>query len=341
MTPLFKIYSDTLLEAHGIRQDITVEEAVNRFLEYSKIAKQSYINDRARGREIVKFFGPCTTIKSIKSLDVERFKGHLKASGLMGSTVNRYLALFKTIINKLIKDELYDGRNPVAAVRYYKETPKLIYFEPDEIERILEYARIISSNARTPSQFYFYPFVLIAASTGMRAGEIFNLTWRDVRPGHLVITTSKSGKGRLVPISAMLHDFIESLPHHSDFVIATVQRLTNTFRKCWDKLRRDLKINGTIHTLRHTVGTTLVAAGVDLVTVKDILGHRDISTTQIYTHSSYERMKTAIEGNPLVTNLAHGTGIFLKRLPKKVDKSMRLAGVEPAASGLGIPRSIL
>jgi len=336
-----KIYNDTLLDAQGIKRDISVEDAVNRFLEYSKIAKKSYVHDRARGRAIVEFFKPHTTIKTIKSLDVERFRAHLKHQDFKGSTVNRHLALLKTVINKLIEDDLFDGKNPVSAIRFFKETPKLNYFEPEEIEKIIEYARMISSNAKTTSQFYFYPFILIATATGMRAGEIFDLTWRDVKPGHLLIRTSKSGKGRIIPISAWLNDFIESLPHHSDFVIATVQRLTNTFRKCWNRLRRDLKIDGTIHTLRHTFGTSLVAAGVDLVTVKNLLGHGDISMTQVYAHTSSERMRQAIENNPLATILPQGTGTFLKELPKTIDSKVRLAGVEPAAPGLGIPSSIL
>lgn len=336
-----KIYNDTLQAEYGFLRDLTVRDAVNRFLEYSKIAKKSYIHDIARGRAIVDFFQPYTPIKSIKSLDVEQFRAHLKTQGLKGSTVNRYLALLKTIINKLIKDELFDGRNPVSGIRFFKETPKLNYFEPEEVEKILDYARMISSNAKTVSQFYFYPFILIAVSTGMRAGEIFGLTWRDLKPGHLVIRTSKSGKGRIIPISAWLHEFIEGLPHHSDFVIATMHRLTNTFRKSWNRMRRDLKIDGTIHTLRHTFGTSMVAAGVDLVTVKTLLRHSDISMTQVYAHTSNERMRQAIENNPVVTNRSHGTGTFLAQSLKKVDNKLRLAGVEPAAPGLGIPRSIL
>ena len=112
-----KVFDDHLKDAYGLSGNVTLGEAIDRWLKYSEINKgpKSFRDDRAKKGIILKFFGAGTLVKDIKPSRVEEFKGYLKRSrGISGTTVNRYLAMLKSTINLLIKDGDYDGRNPVC-----------------------------------------------------------------------------------------------------------------------------------------------------------------------------------------------------------------------------------
>jgi len=293
-----KVYDDILKEAYGLSGNVTLEEAIDRWLKYAEINKgpKSFRDDRAKRDVILKYFGPGTPVKDIKPSRIEEFKGYLKRSrGISGTTVNRYLAMLKSIINLLIKDGDYDGRNPVSNVKYYQEARRNEYYTPDQIQEILEYARNISENAASPSQFYFFPFLMIAAYTGMRAGEIFNLRWDDIKEDSLLVRKSKTGKQRILPIHEVLNKLLMGLPRESVFVINTIQRRSDAFRLQWLRLKKALKINGEMYTLRHSFASNLLHRGADVQTVSSLLGHANLSTTAVYTHSNFTQMQKAVE----------------------------------------------
>ncbi len=293
-----KVYDDILKEAYGLSGNISLEDAINRWLKYSEINKdsKSFQNDRAKRDIILKFFGAGILVKDIKPSRIEELKGYLKRSrSISGTTVNRYLALLKSAINLLIKDGDYDGRNPVSNVKYYQEARRSEYYTPDQIQEILEYARGISENATSPSQLYFFPFLMIAAYTGMRAGEIFNLRWDDIKEDSLIIRKSKTGKERLVPIHKILYQLLMSLPRDSVFIINTTQRRSEAFRLQWLKLKKALKIDGVMYTLRHSFASNLLHSGADVQTVSSLLGHANLSTTAVYTHSNFIQMQKAVK----------------------------------------------
>jgi integrase len=244
-----KVYDDILKEAYGLSGNVTLDEAIDRWLKYAEINKgpKSFHDDRAKWEIIIKFFGAGTLLKDIKPSGIEEFKGYLKRNrGISGTTVNRYLALLKSAINLLVKDGDYDGRNPVSYVKYFQESQRNEYYKMDQIQEILNYARGVSENATSPSQFYFHPFLMVAYYTGMRAGEIFNLRWDDLKNDRLIIRKSKTGQAREIPLSGGLYKLLMDLPRESVFVINTGQRRSDAFRLQWLRLKKALKINGVI-----------------------------------------------------------------------------------------------
>jgi len=143
--------------------------------------------------------------------------------------------------------------------------------------------------------------------TGMRKAEIANLQWIqvDLINREIEVVRTKSGKKRVIPISEDLHQMLRLLrekKENSDFVFQYVDQKTGKrkhlrfFRRSFENACRRAKIGGfTFHDLRHTFASRLVRAGVDLITVKDLLGHFSVRTTERYTHSNQEQKRKAVE----------------------------------------------
>ncbi|MDH4220866.1 MAG: site-specific integrase [Candidatus Aminicenantes bacterium] len=141
----------------------------------------------------------------------------------------------------------------------------------------------------------------------MRKAEIANLQWIqvDLINREIEVVRTKSGKKRVIPISEDLHQMLRLLrekKENSDFVFQYVDQKTGKrkhlrfFRRSFENACRRAKIGGfTFHDLRHTFASRLVRAGVDLITVKDLLGHFSVRTTERYTHSNQEQKRKAVE----------------------------------------------
>jgi len=137
----------------------------------------------------------------------------------------------------------------------------------------------------------------------MRRGEILGLRWSqvDLAARTIKLSQTKSGKPRVIPINAFLLDILisqERKTGYSDFVF-----LNRATRKPFQDVKRAFNTAATnagivglrFHDLRHTFASRLVAAGVDLITVKDLLGHHSVKVTERYTHTNAEQKKRAVE----------------------------------------------
>jgi integrase len=147
------------------------------------------------------------------------------------------------------------------------------------------------------------PLVITALHTGFRASELRSLTWDDVDVRHRMITVragyAKNGEARSVPMNQLLTDTLKSvkLAHNQgDWVFCNRDGMPyRSFRSAFERAVRKAEVKDfTFHDLRHTFASRLVMAGVDLPTVKELLGHRDISMTMRYTHLSSDHKQTAV-----------------------------------------------
>ncbi len=144
-------------------------------------------------------------------------------------------------------------------------------------------------------------------AAGIRVSELINLKMNDIswQVGYLV-TMGKGGKGRIVPIGKSAYDYLSQYVEKSRpklikgrqndllFLNRSGERLTRQgFWKIVKKyvLKAGLKKKVHPHTFRHSFATHLLEGGADLRSVQMMLGHADISTTQIYTHVTRERLK--------------------------------------------------
>ena len=147
---------------------------------------------------------------------------------------------------------------------------------------------------------YLKPIVICALQTGMRRGEIFNLKWEniDFELGYIELLKTKTGKARKIPISTSLREVLENIKPISEYVFINPQTnkpytdIHNSFGTVLEKANIQ---SFRFHDLRHTVATRLVEKGIDLVVVKEILGHSKIDTTMRYAHAVPKRKLEAIE----------------------------------------------
>jgi integrase len=162
------------------------------------------------------------------------------------------------------------------------------------------YAEYPEANAN-----HLTPLVLLALNTGLRKGEIFGLRWSDINFGRALLVVrgegAKSGQSRYVPLNAeairVLTDwrgFITPEPVHV-FPGRQDGEPLDDIKKAWAPLLKQAKIAGfTFHDLRHTFASKLVMAGVDLNTVRELLGHADIKMTLRYAHLAPEHKAAAV-----------------------------------------------
>ncbi|MFX0209250.1 MAG: tyrosine-type recombinase/integrase [Candidatus Hodarchaeota archaeon] len=161
----------------------------------------------------------------------------------------------------------------------------------------------INGNVLEVSPCNLRPILVVALNTGMRLGEILSLQWNqiDFRTRRIRVERTKSGRIRYIDINNQLLEELLNLKRRNGqcmylfFNQRTGKPLT-TVKKAFKSACAIADIKGLrFHDLRHTFATRLVERGVDLITVKELLGHHSIVITQRYTHSNSEQKKKAVE----------------------------------------------
>jgi len=216
------------------------------------------------------------------------------------STANRYMATLSHCFTWATKELQWMSDNPVFKVQAFKEPDGVIRFLSDE-ERA---ALLESAKAKSPD---LHTIIILALSTGARRNEILGLRWPDVdlKTGLLTFAKTKNGTIRHVPITGQalsaLRDIAASrkLLNPTGLVFPGKTRATqdkplaieNIFQACL----KDAGIeNFRFHDLRHSAASYLVMAEVPMMTVAEILGHRDLKMTQRYAHLSRAHVQDAV-----------------------------------------------
>ena len=259
---------------------------------YAKVNKRSWKDDQYRLHKFETFFGN-VYLKEITGLEIEKFKLSKQKDGTKKSTVNRYLAILKRLYNVAIEWG-YANENPVRHVKLYPENDNLMerILTPEEEDCLFEAA---SEHLR--------PILVVALNTGMRRGEILNLHWHqiDLYSREIRVEKTKSGKSRVVDINSVLFEEFRRLKNerqNSPYVFPNpntgepYKKLQTSFTGA---CRRAGIVGLRMHDLRHTFASRLVERGVDLIRVKELLGHSTVRITERYTHSNKDGRKQAVE----------------------------------------------
>ena len=149
------------------------------------------------------------------------------------------------------------------------------------------------------------PMVIISLNTGLRRGELLSLTWSNFDETSRQLTISggnaKSGKTRHIPLNSeawtALVQWRQQQPdgHSLVFPAATGKRIVDV-KTAWNRVIEDAKIEDfRWHDMRHDFASQLVMAGVDLNTVRELLGHADLTMTIRYAHLAPEHKAAAVE----------------------------------------------
>lgn len=279
----------------GIKEQklsIKFKDFVEMFIEdYSKVNKASWKDDRYRLQKYINFFGNID-LGEVSPREIERFKSLKIKEGLSKTTVNHYLKILKRLFNIAIAWE-YAVANPVERVQLYSENGS-------KRERILTAEEEICLFEYAPK--HLRPILIVALHTGMRRGEILRMKWEDIDfdAREIRVQKTKTGRPRLIDINSTLYNELRTLRKLSDnpylFINPKTGKPYTKLQKSFDRARKRAGIDDLrFHDLRHTFASRLIVRGVDIIRVKDFLGHTSVKTTERYTHSSREERKEAIE----------------------------------------------
>jgi len=236
-------------------------------------------------------------------IDLEKIKRNMTKAGRAPKTISDCLGLVRHVFNYASRRGAYEGKNPVSLIKLPKKDNKRVRFlSRDEAARLL---KAMSMRSRK-----LHDICLLSLYSGLRAGEIFNLTWGDVdfERGQLFVREPKSGKNRFAYLTSetlgMLSDRYAD-QEKKDFVFASSRGrksayVSNLFEKVVKELGFNEGVSDTrqrvvFHTLRHTYASWLVEKGVDIYTVSKLLGHSNIIMTQRYSHLGENSLRAAVK----------------------------------------------
>jgi len=245
------------------------------------------------------------------------------------TTVNRDLAALKAAITKAVEWEFLE-QHPLAKVKASKDDSDAIVRYLSDPERVALFTTLgqrehtkkadrAKANAwrrerdypALPSlddQAFFdhlQPCIIVSLNTGLRQGELLSLSWSDINlPGQQLAikgSNAKSGKTRHIPLNsdamAALNQWRQQSPTTNVLVFPSAKgKKIVEIKTAWAKLLRDAKIETfRWHDMRHDFASRLVMAGVDLNTVRELLGHADLKMTLRYAHLAPEHKANAVE----------------------------------------------
>jgi len=228
---------------------------------------------------------------------------HLKDLGLSPASIRRNVSAVRTYF-KFLLGEGHVVRDPserLETPRKWRTLPEVLGV--DEIEKLLT-----APSLDEPFAFRDRAMLELAYGAGLRVSEWISLTVRDVMlQDHLVRVFGKGGKERLVPIgrraigaiAIYLRELRPKLERGQGKGVLFLNARGEPMSRmgAWKILRKYVEQVGikkpvSPHTLRHSFATHLLEGGADLRAVQEMLGHVDISTTQIYTHVDREYLRT-------------------------------------------------
>ncbi len=267
------------------KKAMAVEKLCQKYIEYAQQHKRSWKRDAGVIKKIILFFGN-TSVERITQWDVERYKAN-SGKTVSKASVNRELAILKRML-RLAVQWGFLGSNPAAEVKLYREEEQPMRVVSTKEEQIL--IRAAASHLK--------PIIVMALNTGMRRGEILNMKWThiDLHEQVITVTRTKSGRVRHIPINRAVEATLRAFKGSRDGYVFLwrgkhVQSVSRAFKTA-------VRVSGIkscrFHDLRHTFAMRLVLGGIDIVTVKELLGHADISMTMRYAHPSPESKKRAL-----------------------------------------------
>ncbi len=245
-------------------------------------------------------------LDEITLLDLERYRRKRQKAGVTDVSINRELGFLRHVFNTAISwDQATE--NPLKKVRFAREDNGRIRFLSLDEE-----ARLLAECSPT-----LLPVVITALHSGLRRSELLSLTWKEVNFDRKLVTVqaayAKNGERRSVPINAVLTQTLEAVRIKKSS--GAVFRKKNgepyrDFRTAFERAIAKSRISDfKFHDLRHTFASRLVMAGVDLPTVKELLGHKHINMTLRYTHLASDHKQRAVSLLDEVTTI-FATGGF-------------------------------
>ncbi|MFH0913657.1 MAG: tyrosine recombinase XerC [Candidatus Omnitrophota bacterium] len=280
-----------------------MQRYIEKFIRYLEIeknySKHTVSNYRLDLDGFSKFLGDLD-VANIDYLLLRKYLATQKEKNFKARTINRHLSTLRSFFKFLVR-EGYLKTNPIASLSSPKQEKYLPLFLTEE-----EVGRLIASVKPKDKQGIRDRAVLETFySTGIRVSELVGLDVEDVDfIGGIIKVLGKGRKERIVPIGdiaiSAIRAYLEIRKKEPEalFLNKNGRRITDRgIRNVVGKYIRMASIRQGVscHTLRHSFATHLLNRGADLRSVQELLGHVNLSTTQIYTHLTTDRLKSVYD----------------------------------------------
>ena len=288
---------------------LTFRDAAPLYLEYASQRKKpsTLRSDVHRLRGLCKATWAARPLAAIEPRQLRNWMDKRRRSGVSGATLNRDMSLGSALYRWAAEAGHVEG-NPFRKIRRDSEKGRAreTYLTAEEAQALLASCSDV-----------LRPFVLAALHTACRRGELLGLRWRavDLARREILIepAAEKTGRGRVVPMTSELHAELCRLKSErprpaidgSDQVFAgstgrplqprTLSTMVRTTVDRCEGIPLEKREGVTLHVLRHTAASLMVAAGVPLFDVAKILGHSTLAVTMRYAHFAPEAGRAAIE----------------------------------------------
>lgn len=240
-------------------------------------------------------------VKEITEEDLQAYVDDMKKRGLKASTISRNIASIRGFINYLVEHGILK-QNVCAALRapkIEKKAPEILTME--EVVKLLE-----QPSKNSPKELRDKAMLELLYATGIRVSELLSLKLEDFNLQMMYIICRDRSKERMIPFGVNAKSAMEKYLLHSRETLLTGKKSDFLFVNCsglrmsrqgfWKIVKyyaekAEITVDITPHTLRHSFAAHLVENGADLKSVQEMLGHSDISTTQIYANLNHSRLR--------------------------------------------------
>jgi len=228
-------------------------------------------------QQLLSYFKGDFNLYQLQPVDVLKFHTYLKSKYNTPSTRNKYYLALSSVLRHAREDMGMDVPVLKFKLEKIKHSRKYIYTQEQITAILLHYQ----------DDIFMRDLITILTDTGCRLSEALNINaLTDVRDGVLTITINKADLPRSIPLTPRCIDVFKDRVNFTELNIHQVQRRFKSMKRTLS-----LSSEATLHGLRHTFATRLVTRGASIDVVQNLLGHKNIQTTQIYAQITNVRLE--------------------------------------------------
>lgn len=297
---------------NGVSLDTHLGDISRTFRDFLLIERRRAINTvESYGRDVESFFywvqenQNTSPVNWSKNTVIDYLKD-FREKGKSDTTLRRHLASIRALAKLLVRDGFVneDFTADIVQPSQWKRLPKTL--SQEDMSKIL-----MAPDDKTPQAVRDRSMFELLYATGMRVSEIIQLKLNQIElESGFCIVHGKGDKSRLVPIGDAAKDMIEDYldtarlsllrAGKSDYVFLSNRGEPMTRQAFWARVKKWAKVAGvgkgvSPHVFRHSFATHLLNHGADLRAVQAMLGHSDISTTEVYTHVDRQKLRGLLD----------------------------------------------
>lgn len=284
-----------------------MEKYIEGFITYlhnvKKMSQNTELSYRRDLKKVVDYLKSqsVTDIKDVTSELLESYVDYMGENNFSAATISRNIASLKAFYHYLVKEGItdVDAADKLHAPKIEKKIPEILSM--DDVVKLLE-----QPSGDSSKEIRDKAMLELLYATGIRVTELITLKTADVNLNMGYITCKDSNKERVIPFGAeakkALNKYLNGTKDamlsdpNSPYLFANCSGQPMSRQGFWKLIKYYAKKAGitadiTPHTLRHSFAAHLVENGADLRSVQEMLGHSDISTTQIYAHMNHSHIK--------------------------------------------------